>query len=158
MLNHPLELKMIEIVGLEKGENGRTCGIHAYCGEQVMPGTVLKLNSNEITIIENVQVERVLSTYQPPDKKERGRPKKKPTERVTIMQSRKERVIEARIWNNQVSSCLVGFVSKPFVAVYGDQLVGRIVKVRDLDRLSEYATTRHRNDEQSGLVTGIIMA
>lgn len=157
MLNHPLELKLLEIVGLEKGEYGRTCGIHSYCGDQVTPGTVLKLNFNEITILENVEVQREIETEQSLEKKGRGRPKKKPTETVNIIRGRKERVLEARIWNNGVASCLVGFVSKPFIAVYGDLLEGRIVKIRTLDKLSDYPTVRQRSEEHNGLATGIII-
>ncbi len=54
MLNNPLELKVTELVGLEKGEYGRTCGLHAYCGQQVVPGTVLKLHFAEISILEEI--------------------------------------------------------------------------------------------------------
>ena len=91
MLNNPLELKVLELVGLEKGENGRTCGIHARCGDQVVPGTVLKLGFNEITIIKSVSVESVLLDYVPPLKKARGRPKKLPTEIVNEMRPLKHR-------------------------------------------------------------------
>ena len=148
---------MIEIVGLENGQNGPTCGIHPYCGEQVIPGTVLKLVRNEITIVETVEVERVVPTYQSPTTKARGRPKKKPMEKIKILQSKTESVLEARLWKNNVCSCLVGFVSKPFVAVYGCLLEGRVVKVRDLDKLSEYETVRQRSREHNGLAIGVII-
>ena len=154
MLNNPLELKAIELVGLEKGEYGRTCGLHAYCGQQVVPGTVLKLHFAEISILEEIQVERVISS---PQRKGRGRPKKKPTEMITENRSIIEKVVEARVWNNQVSSCLVGFVSKPFIAIYGDQLEGRIVKIRELDSNSNNETVRQRSKELSGLAVGIII-
>ena len=154
MLNNPLELKVIELVGLEKGEYGRTCGLHAHCGQQVVPGTVLKLHFAEISILEEIQVERVISS---PQRKGRGRPKKKPTEMITENRSIIEKVVEARVWNNQVSSCLVGFVSKPFIAIYGDQLEGRIVKIRELDSNSNYETVRQRSKELSGLAVGIII-
>lgn len=148
---------MLELVGLENGENGRTCGLHARCGDQVGPGTILKLNFNDITINESIQVERVISTYAPPTKKARGSPKKLPMETVTEIQSRTERVLEARIWNNSVSSCLVGYIGKAFIAVYGNMLEGRIVKVRDLDSLSDYETVRQRSKENSGLALVIVI-
>jgi hypothetical protein len=157
MLNNPLELKVIELVGLEKGEYGRTCGLHAYCGQQVVPGTVLGLHFTEISIMEEIHVERVISSPESPQRKGRGRPKKKPTEMVTENRTIIEKVVEARVWNNQVSSCLVGFVSKPFIAIYGDQLEGRIVKIRDLDSNSNYETVRQRSKELSGLAVGIII-
>ena len=33
----------IEIVGLKNSSNGRSCGVHAICGEDVGPGDVLRL-------------------------------------------------------------------------------------------------------------------
>ena len=76
-----LRLKVIEVVGLHRGCNGRTCGIHEQCGRSVVIGTKLKLHFDEISVTETIEVMQDV-VIQEPSVKKRGRKKKLPQVKV----------------------------------------------------------------------------
>ena len=73
----------IELVGLDVEENGRSCGIHTKCGNELKQGVYVKLVRTTIEIEEEVEVEvPIVELPVEPTVKKRGRPKKPKTEKV----------------------------------------------------------------------------
>jgi hypothetical protein len=152
-----LRLKVVELVGLMMGNNGRTCESHAICGKTVEIGDQLKLYKGSITF----EVEEMVPVPVPhplpigplPEgthvKKKRGRKKKVITTMELKLVTRTVETIEARKWINASAGCLVGFVSKTFVSIYGDSLVGRVVEVSDLS--SEFEIDQIRSETLNGI-------
>ena len=88
---NPLRLNAIELVGLRSPENGRACGIHECCGLQVEQGHEIILRGDSITIVEEVEKDVPVNEENPAPKK-KGRPKKHPTVKVKVMETRIEPV------------------------------------------------------------------
>ena len=111
----PLRLKVLEIVGIHKGANNRTCGIHSECGKSLAVGSQLKLHWALVVVSETVKELRDILPEEVPEvpgvPKKRGRRKKLPKELVETVKIKKERTVKARIWKDGVASCLVGYVS-----------------------------------------------
>jgi hypothetical protein len=116
-----LRLKVIELVGLNLGNNGRTCGIHPFCGQSVEITDQLKLRATFRTVTEEVQVQEEVLPPPIPEgafiAKKRGRPKAAKFTTVLRSVTKTEAVFEARKWINGVESCLIGYVSKPFISI-----------------------------------------
>jgi hypothetical protein len=156
MENH-LRLKVLELVGLHKGNHGRTCGLHPVCGLSVTSGTNLIIRIAKIMIAEEVEVwQDVPQQATIPVIKKRGRKKKALQEKVKIITMRSETVANARIWNNGIESCLVGFVSKAFLKVYGNSLDGRVLEVTALHSDSKFECERIRSTELGGLIRATV--
>ena len=151
-----LRLKVLELVGLHKGNHGRTCGIHEECGRSVVVGTQLMLRFAKVAISEEVEILRDVPAPEPVVKK-RGRKPKLLQEKVKVIKTRFETVVNARIWIDGVESCLVGYVSKAFVSIYGRLLEGRILEITALHSTSQFECNRLRSDQQSGLARGTII-
>jgi hypothetical protein len=147
----------IEIVGLSDGGFGRTCGIHSTnCGVSVKVDTNLKLikSTIEVPLIEKIPVVSEENT----EIKKRGRPKKKETQFEEVFTTEVVECIKAFIWINGVEGCFVGFVSKPFLKLYGSELDGRVVHIVTVGWDSDVEADRRRSLEHNGLVSGVIIA
>jgi hypothetical protein len=156
---NPLRLKVIEIVGLHKGEHGRTCGIHPECGRAISVGSTLILRWEMITISEVVKELRDIVAEEPlVVTKKRGRKKKLPKELVEVVKIRQEPTVKARIWNNGIESCLVGFVSRAFIAAHQRTLNGRVVEITEILSESMHESEKSRSVNANGLARGTIIA
>ncbi|KAJ2998024.1 hypothetical protein HDV02_004935 [Globomyces sp. JEL0801] len=156
----PLRLKVIEIEGLHQGNNGRTCTIHPVCGKSVEMGMSLKLRKD---IIETQQVVMETRDVDIPTPavgvaKKLRRKKKLQKKLVKVVKTRTEIVVQAWIWKDDVESCLIGFVSKAFVSIYGeDKLDGRIAEISYVLDQSEYECERLRSANENGLIRATIL-
>ena len=156
--NEPLRLKVLEIVGIHKGNNGRTCGIHSECGKSLEVQSQLKLHWGTISIAETVKESRDIIPEGSEDMpKKRGRKKKLMKEVVETVKIRTEKVVKALIWKDGVESCLVGFVSRAFCSCYGESLEGRVVEITQLMSSSEHECERERSANVNGLARATIM-
>ena len=159
MLQHPLRSKQLELVGLEEGSSGRTCGIHTVCGELLIPGTHVKLVEASREVIEQVVVEVpiVEESNGSPIQKKRGRPKKPKTRKETQIQRYIEDGFAAYIWINGLMTCRVGFVARSFVVAYGPGLQGRIVEITQLLKECQWEIERKRSADSFGIALGTII-
>lgn len=151
-----LPYSTIEIVGLNEGGFGRTCGIHSSnCGSSVKVGTHLKLIKSTVDI---PQVKRVpICSEETHIPKKRGRPKKKDVEYEEVAITETVECMKAFIWVNGVEGCLVGFVSKPFLKIYGNELDGRVVDIVYVGSESQVESDRRRSMVHNGLAIGVIL-
>jgi hypothetical protein len=154
-----MRLKVVEIVGLNHGSQGRACGLHAECGRQVHVGSVVIFRSATVTVSREVIIFKDIHdpnlTNRPA--KKRGRPKALQKEKVTEVQETTENAIKVLIWENGVELCTVGFVSKAFVTIYGGILDGRVAEVTEVHDESEFQCERTRSREQYGLARATIL-
>jgi hypothetical protein len=157
-------LRAIEVVGIGLGNYGRQCGLHAICGVSLAVGEQLKLVSTVLKLMteEDVEVEIPVPQVAVPTedtfiRKNRGRKPKPKTRIEKQIISRYEDVVEARRWCNASVGCLIGFVSKAFVTIYGKGLNGRIVEVTDICSKSEFETDRIRSELLNGIARVVIL-
>ncbi len=88
---NPLRLKVLEIVGIHRGNNGRTCGIHSECGKSIVIGSQLKLHWDSVIISEIVKELRdIIPVEVAGVPKKRGRKKKLMQEVVETVKIRTE--------------------------------------------------------------------
>lgn len=157
----PILYRTIEIVGVDKGSEGRNCSQHEVnCGCALIVGTKLKLikTTIEVTVTRTEVVTG--STPIPEATKKRGRPKKDTAATTTEEVQVTEMIptVKAFLWVNGTESCLVGYVSKAFQVIYQDCLDGRVVDVTKVLSTSLVEADRRRNRENNGLVIGVIIA
>ncbi|KAJ3318572.1 hypothetical protein HDV06_000401 [Boothiomyces sp. JEL0866] len=155
MTSSELKYKFIEIVGLNKGNNGRTCSSHAYCGSTVRRSTILKLVKTDITIKDIIQIHEDV-----PEnivvKKKRGRKNKRRL--IDKVVETVETTYGCRIFEDGKEKCWVGFVGRPFISIFGDKLEGQFVEVTELLDDSEYACDVQRSEDLGGIAKAIIIS
>jgi hypothetical protein len=90
MLN-PMRLKVVEIVGLHLGSQGRTCGIHPECGRSLTVTARVKFRLEKINITTEEDVWKPIEVVDPhPGVKRKGRPKAVLKEKVKELITRSE--------------------------------------------------------------------
>ena len=78
-------------------------------------------------------------------------PKKKQMELVQRTETKSKDSVQARLCNNGIETCLVGFVSLPFVEIYGNSLDGRVAEVSDIHSQSVFEIERIRSNAMNGI-------
>ena len=147
-----LMYKRIEIVGIESGTHGRSCGLHEVCGAELKVGTKLRIYGDEI-IVEMHETEPITPEPRPPSA--RGR---KPAAKYrSVLVERAIPTWKAFVWANSVATCCVGFVAKSFQARYGSALDGRVVDVSKLYSETELEADHRRSIEHNGMLQAIII-
>lgn len=148
----------IEIVGTDEKDHGRTCNLHKEsCGASLtIDHPFLKIHKKTIQIFKIP-----MSSNQPHSKgvskKLKGKAKKQANSDSQESQLVDHHTMGVYIYNNNVSSCFVGFVSKTFQSVYGDKLEGRILKIQRILKGSDSESERLRSNYYHGLIHTIII-
>lgn len=152
--------KPLEIVGTSKGDHGRTCGIHPIsCGASLLAGARLKIYKDTIEISEQVNLS--FNEFNHSDQLMGvGKKRKTKASQVDVYASERlvnKSVMKVYIHTSNVTSCCVGFISRPFLRIYGDILDGRIVEVQRILGTSECESERRRSRELNGLLHAIVV-
>jgi hypothetical protein len=135
----------VEIVGINYGGQGRTCGLHSTnCGVQIAPG--MNLMVRKITEQVTVDVRETFAISEPaldPSlPKKRGRKRKPRTETRLVSKTIHRSLFKTYIWDVGVEGCCVGMIGRPFIFLYEDALDGRVIKVTELTANSEIESAK----------------
>ena len=149
-----MRLTLLEICGIEKSDDGRSCGIHECCGDSVVPGTQVMLRFSTLTTTEEVTTQRAIVGQVTLNKS--GKPKKKEMEMVKSTETKIKEVVQARLWRNGGDLfgriCLLAFVE-----IYGNLLGGRVAEVSDIHSQSTFEIVRIRSNSINGIARVTIL-
>jgi hypothetical protein len=127
-----LRLKTVEVCGLHAGDNGRSCPFHEYCGQQVRAGDKIVFECCKVTKYDAVTQEEY-----------------------------KENAVKATLLSDDAGiyrkGCTVGFLTKPFLAIYGNATHKRMAEVTELLSESDSATDRKRSYRNCGLCRVVVL-
>ena len=127
--------------------------IHDICGDSVKIRSHVTLRWGKFKYTETMQVTQDI---QQPNidstaiiVKKKGRPKKLPQETVTMQVEIEVDTVYAWMWQDAVETCLIGFVSNPFIAACGKALDGCTAEITELLSDSPWECYRNRSEEGS---------